>query len=133
MEKRGSKITLKIGGVLYQGLTSKDVDFSTETEDATNQDSGGFKKHNAGDKAWTVNFEGMYDPSHTYGLAELLNAWKTGDDVTVLIEGDTAGDLTIAGNATITNAKATFGHGSTATGSGTLTGNGEVTFGTVAA
>lgn len=132
MEKRGSKVTLKIGAVLYQGLTSKDFDGNTETEDATNQDSGGFKKHNAGDKAWTINFEGMYDPTHTYGLEQLLNAWKTGTDVTVLIEGDTAGDLTIAGTATITNVKASFAHGSTSTGSGTLTGNGDVTFGTVA-
>lgn len=129
---RGSVITLKIGGTLFQGLVSKNFAGQTETEDATTQDSGGAKTHNAGDLSWTVGFKSLLDPSHTQGVQEVLNAWKNKTDVEVLIEGAAAGEPTIAGTGTITSCTLNADHGSTANCDGTITGKGQVTFDEVA-
>uniref|UniRef100_UPI003216522A phage tail tube protein n=1 Tax=uncultured Draconibacterium sp. TaxID=1573823 RepID=UPI003216522A len=123
---------MKIDATLFQGLTSKNFSGSTDTEDSTNQDDNGGKNHNAGDRGWTIGFESMYDPTHTNGGQALLDAWKNGTEVDVLMEGDTSGDVTIAGKATITQIDFDAAHGSSSTFKGTLTGKGLPTFGTVA-
>lgn len=125
---RGSVITLKIDGVLYQGLTDKTFDASVVAEDATSQDSGGGADHNAGDYSWTVGFNSMLDPSYTQGVQQILEAMAAKTEVVVLIEGVNPGDPTITGSGTITAASLTGPHGSTAACSGTITGKGIPTF-----
>jgi len=128
---RGSVITLKIAGNLYQGLVSKNFAGQTEAEDATHQDSGGAKTHNAGDLSWTVGFRSLLDPTFTNGVQQVLSAWKAKTEVAVLIEGAAAGEPTISGTGTITSVTLNADHGSTAACDGTITGKGHVTIGTV--
>lgn len=128
---RGSVITLKIGATIFQGLVSKEFSGNTETEDATTQDSGGGKDHNAGDISWTVGFKSMLDPSHTQGVQEVLEAWVAKTEVTALIEGAASGEPTITGSGTITACTLDAAHGSTASCSGTITGKGLPTIGQV--
>jgi len=129
---RGSLVTLKIGSNLFQGLVSKNFSGQTETEDATTDDSNGAKNHNAGDLSWTVGFKSMLDPTHTQGVQQVLEAWKNKTEVTVLIEGPNSGDPTITGVGTITAADWNADHGQTSACSGTITGKGLPTIGTVA-
>lgn len=128
---RGSKITLKIGANLFQGLVSKSFNMTIEAEDATNQDSGGAKTHNPGDLACSISFKSMLDPSHTQGVQEIMEAAVAKTQVTYLIEGSVSGEPTITGTGTITNITLNADHGSTASCDGTITGDNLPTIGTV--
>jgi hypothetical protein len=128
---RGSVITLKIGGTLFQGLVSKNFSGTTELEDATSQDSANVKVHNPGDISWTVGFKSLLDPTHTQGVQEVLAAWKAKTQVVVLIEGTVSGEPTITGTGTISSCTLNADHGSTVSCDGTITGNSDVTFGEV--
>lgn len=130
---RGSVITLKIDATLFQGLVSKNFSGQINAEDATNQDSGGWKTSNAGDSNWSVGFENMLDPTHTKGVQAVLEAWKDKDDVVVLIEGAVAGEPTITGTGRIDQIELQMDHGQTSRCRGTIIGKGAVTIGTVSA
>lgn len=98
-------IFLKWGSTDAVGLTDKNIDFSADMIDVTNQQSsGGWKEYVAGEKGATIGFSGVYDEASANGavsmFAQLISssttpvAFKIGEKTTGLIKYSGSGFLT---------------------------------------
>lgn len=79
------------GGAVYVGDTPKKVaeiaswslDMSADDIDITSFDSDGWRERMQGIKEWSGSFEGNFKPDDTDGQAELIDAWLSGEAVTL--------------------------------------------------
>jgi len=82
------------GGGVYLGDTTKKVaeianwslDMSADDIDITSFDSGGWRARMQGIKEWSGSFEGNFKPDDKNGQAALINAWLTGQKVTLELQ-----------------------------------------------
>ena len=82
------------GGGVYIGDTPKKVaeianwslDMSADDIDITSFDSAGWRERMQGIKEWSGSFEGNFKPDDTAGQAALINAWLTGQKVTLELQ-----------------------------------------------
>ena len=82
------------GGGVYIGGTPKKVaeianwslDMSADDIDITSFDSEGWRARMQGIKEWSGSFEGNFKPDDTTGQAALINAWLTGQKVTLELQ-----------------------------------------------
>lgn len=82
------------GGGVYIGSTPKKVaeianwslDLSADDIDITSFDSQGWRERLQGIKEWSGSFEGNFKPDDADGQAALINAWISGDPVTLELQ-----------------------------------------------
>lgn len=94
-----------VGGGVYVGSTKVaeianwSLDMEADDIDTTNFDSNGWKELMQGLKEWSGSFEGNFKPDDTNGQAALINAWLSGNSVTLDLRVNTA--VKFAGSAFI--------------------------------
>ena len=96
------------GGGVYIGDTPTKVaeianwslDMSADDIDITSFDSEGWRERMQGIKEWTGSFEGNFKPDDTDGQAALINAWLTGQKVTLELQVNST--VKFSGDALIT-------------------------------
>jgi len=82
------------GGGVYIGDTPKKVaeianwslDMSADDIDITSFDSEGWRERIQGIKEWSGSFEGNLKPDDTDGQGELIDAWLSGEAVTLELQ-----------------------------------------------
>ena len=96
------------GGGVYIGETPKKIaeianwslDMSADDIDITSFDSEGWRDRIQGIKEWSGSFEGNFDPTDTDGQAALINAWLSGEAVTLELQVNSS--VKFSGDALIT-------------------------------
>ena len=96
------------GGGVYIGETPKKIaeianwslDMSADDIDITSFDSEGWRDRMQGIKEWSGSFEGNFDPTDTDGQAALINAWLSGEAVTLELQVNSS--VKFSGDALIT-------------------------------
>lgn len=96
------------GGGVYIGSTPTKVaeignwslDMSADDIDITSFDSQGWRERMQGIKEWSGAFEGNFDPTDTTGQAELINAWLSGEAVTLELQVNAS--VKFSGDALVT-------------------------------
>jgi predicted secreted protein len=91
----GNDVGLSIGSQLIGCLTNATFDSGNETIDVTCKDNGGAKQTLPGGNTATINFEGFFNPSSTFGISELLPLhqnktlinWHFGDNTNLTMHG----------------------------------------------
>ena len=76
------------------------LDMSADDIDITSFDSSGWRERIQGIKEWSGSFEGNFKPDDTTGQAALINAWLTGQPVTLELQVNST--VKFSGNALVT-------------------------------
>ena len=76
------------------------LDMSADDIDVTSFDSEGWRERIQGIKEWSGSFEGNFEPDDTTGQAALINAWLTGQKVTLELQVNST--VKFSGNALVT-------------------------------
>jgi len=76
------------------------LDMSADDIDITSFDSEGWRERIQGIKEWSGSFEGNFKPDDTTGQAALINAWLTGQPVTLELQVNST--VRFSGNALVT-------------------------------
>jgi len=76
------------------------LDMSADDIDITSFDSSGWRERIQGIKEWSGSFEGNFKPDDTTGQAALIDAWLTGQKVT--LELQVSSTVKFSGDALIT-------------------------------
>ncbi len=77
------------GGGVYVGeskvaeIANWSLDMSADDIDITSFDSEGWRERMQGIKEWSGSLEGNFDPTDTDGQGELIDAWLSGEAVTL--------------------------------------------------
>lgn len=93
------------GGGVYIGtnkvaeIANWSLDMYADDIDITSFDSNGWKEYLAGLKEWSGSFEGNFKPDDTQGQAALINAWLSGDKVSLELQVNST--VKFAGDALI--------------------------------
>jgi hypothetical protein len=93
----GNSIGVYVGGQLIGCLTNASFSSTNNTVDVTCKDNNGDRAILPSGNSATVDFEGLFNPSSTYGLADLVDIHKNKTEVSIAI-GDQA-NLTIYAQA----------------------------------
>jgi hypothetical protein len=93
----GNNIGVYVGGQLIGCLTNATFNSTNNTIDVTCKDNNGDRAILPSGNTATVDFEGLFNPSSTYGLADLVDIHKNRTEVSIGI-GDQA-NLTIYAQA----------------------------------
>lgn len=130
----GTNMLVVVDGVTLAGTKSFTLTLDVDLPDATSKDSAGWAENIHGLRSWSVDFDGLYDPSLTYNAEEVFDEIDERDEVFLemaVIDG-TGGGLVFSGNAKIKSLTLTADQEATVTMSGSFTGNGDLDKGTVA-
>jgi len=73
---------------------------SADDIDITSFDSAGWRERMQGIKEWSGSFEGNFKPEDTAGQAALINAWITGQKVTLELQVNST--VKFSGDALVT-------------------------------
>lgn len=131
----GSDLLLKIGGVAVGHCTTHTTTFNSETKDRAVKPvasatiaTGLWKGKGVTGLSVSINFEGLshYDEAEG-GFKSILNAWKTGQPVTVVALERESSDPYLTGSFIISSLEQSSPAQDDVTYSGTLENNGEVT------
>jgi len=76
------------------------LDMSADDIDITSFDSSGWRERIQGIKEWSGSFEGNFKPDDTTGQAALINAWLTGQPVTLELQVNST--VKFSGHALVT-------------------------------
>lgn len=93
----GNNIGVYVGGQLIGCLTNATFNSTNNTIDVTCKDNNGDRAILPSGNTATVDFEGLFNPSSTYGLADLLDIHKNKTEVSIGIGDQTT--LTIYAQA----------------------------------
>lgn len=129
--KCGSLIFIKIGGVVFSGLTSNTLNFTVDTPECTTKDSNNHKEYYACEDGWTIDFEALHDPTGTYNLDEVFATAQAKSAVAVIMGGVVAGDQIASGSGIINSLTWGAPKNDNATVNGSIQGTGALTIGTV--
>ncbi|HHV98602.1 MAG TPA: hypothetical protein GXX36_03355 [Clostridiaceae bacterium] len=75
--------SVKVGSSKVAEIANWSLDLSADDIDITSFDSNGWRERIQGIKEWSGSFEGNFDPTDTTGQGELIDAWLSGDAVTL--------------------------------------------------
>lgn len=105
----GTLYLLTVGGDAIGATTNCTLSYNADLPETTTKDSGGWAEHLQGLRSAEGSIEGLYDPTETYGLEEILSAIQNRTDlVCELIASTAAGSLAIEFNASWNNAEITM-------------------------
>lgn len=76
------------------------LDMSADDIDITSFDSEGWRERMQGIKEWSGSFEGNFDPTDSAGQAALINAWLSGEEVTLELQVNST--VKFSGDALVT-------------------------------
>lgn len=93
----GNSIGVYVGGQLIGCLTNASFNSTNNVVDVTCKDNSGQRAIIPSGNSATVDFEGLFNPSSTYGLDDLLNIHKNKTEVEITIGDNT--NLTVAADA----------------------------------
>lgn len=93
----GNNIGVYVGGQLIGCLTNATFNSTNNTIDVTCKDNNGDRAILPSGNTATVDFEGLFNPSSTYGLTDLLDIHKNKTEVSIGIGDQTT--LTIYAQA----------------------------------
>lgn len=93
----GNSIGVYVGGQLIGCLTNATFNSTNNTIDVTCKDNNGDRAILPSGNTATIDFEGLFNPSSTYGLADLVDIHKNRTEVSVAIGDQT--NLTIYAQA----------------------------------
>lgn len=93
----GNNIGVYVGGQLIGCLTNATFNSTNNTIDVTCKDNNGDRAILPAGNTATVDFEGLFNPSSTYGLADLVDIHKNKTEVSIGIGDQT--NLTIYAQA----------------------------------
>ena len=123
-----------VDGVTIAATKSFTLDLKSTNIDTTSKDSEGWVYRIYGLRDWSVSFDGLFDPSATFGVEEIFDMIDTRDGVLVemaVIDG-TGGGFLLKGNVVSSGLTLTAGMEDAVTYSGTFEANGPLDKGTVA-
>lgn len=83
--------------------TSCSISFNTDLRDVSNKGSAGFKAVNVGQKSWTMNCDGLYNPSTANSFIALYTAWIGGTTLTLTWKQGNTQDYYWQGTGLITS------------------------------
>lgn len=83
--------------------TSCSISFNTDLRDVSNKGSAGFKAVNTGQKSWTMNTDGLYNPSTASSFIALYQAWAAGTLLTLTWKQNNSTDYSWSGTGLITS------------------------------
>ena len=76
------------------------LDMSADDIDITSFDSEGWRERIQGIKEWSGSFEGNFEPDDTDGQGELIDAWLSGEPVTLELQVNST--VKFSGDALVT-------------------------------
>lgn len=128
----GTNLLVYVGSNAIGGTRSCTLNISQDTPDATTKDSSGWKEVIEGLREWSIDFDGLYDPTHTEGLEERIDAIIDRDGaVTVKVSTEESGDTYWTGSAVMSSATLEAPMEDVTSYSGTLVGTGALAKATV--
>lgn len=130
----GTSMLVIVDGVTIAATKSFTLDLKSTNIDTTSKDSEGWVYRIYGLRDWSVSFDGLFDPSATFGVEEIFDMIDTRDGVLVemaVIDG-TGGGFLLKGNVVSSGLTLTAGMEDAVTYSGTFEANGPLDKGTVA-
>ena len=131
----GTNLVVVVNGVCVAGGTSCTLNVNQNLYDTTTKDSAGYSEHGKGLRDWSIDFDGLYDPSGVYSAEELIDSilCRTALTVEFATEGAGNGGQKWSGSASLENVSLAAGLEEAATLSGTFKGTGVLAKGTVTA
>ena len=127
----GTDLLVYVGATPIAHSTSCTLNIEQDLPDATTKSSGGWADHINGLKSWSIDFDGLVDYSASYGVEELFDNLKNGNNVTVKISTTTTGDSYFTGSASCANLSMTGDMEAPMSFTGAFTGKGTLTRSTV--
>lgn len=130
----GTSMLVIVGGVTLAGTKSFTLNINVDLPDATTKDSSGWAENIHGLRSWSVDFDGLFDPTLTYNAEEIYDEIDERDELYLemaVIDG-TGGGLVYSGNAKVASLTYTADQEAPVTMSGSFTGSGDLNKGTVA-
>lgn len=127
----GTDLLVYVGSNPIAHSTSATLTIEQDLPDATTKSSGGWADHINGLKSWSIDFDGLVDYSASYGVEELFDNLKNGNNVTVKFSTEDSGDSYWTGSASCSNLTMTADMEAPVSFSGTFTGKGTLTRSTV--
>lgn len=127
----GTDLLVYVGATPIAHSTSATLNIEADLPDATTKDSAGWADHINGLKSWSIDFDGLVDYAASYGVEELFDNLKNGNNVTVKFSTSTGGDSYWTGTASCNSLTMTAEMESPVSFSGTFTGKGTLTKSTV--
>ena len=100
----GTDMLLSVGTDVLGASSSCSIEFTTETRDTSNKDTGDWASSEYGSKSWSMSSENFADFGGTFGYNEIFDLMDNKTKVTVkcvLTEG--ANTFTLSGLAIITS------------------------------
>lgn len=131
--KNGTKVVLKLGGLLLVGETTSSQSFTRDMIETTNKHSTNQSKtFIPGEKGSTLSVSGLYDPDAVgYGFSEAYAAWDAGTLIPFINGGTEVSDTIYTGNGYISSLTKDSPQNDKSTFSIELQVTGEVTEGVV--
>jgi predicted secreted protein len=128
----GTTILLRADGNPLALLTDTTLNIEQDLPDATSKDAGGWSEHINGLRSFSVDVDGLADFTGTTGNATILTAFITGrENVSFRFAPTTSGQLQYTGTVSLASLSITAPNEDTATLTGSMTGKGSLTVGTV--
>lgn len=127
----GTDLLVYVGTEVIAHSTSATLNIEQDLPDATTKSSGGFADHINGLKNWSIDFDGLVDYSASYGVEELFDNLKNGNNVTVKFSTFAVGDSFWSGEASVSSLTMTAEMEAPVSFSGTFVGKGTLTKSTV--
>ena len=127
----GTDLLVYVGATPIAHSTSATLNIEQDLPDATTKSSGGFADHINGLKNWSIDFDGLVDYAASYGVEELFDNLKNGNNVTVKFSTATGGDSYWEGSASVSSLTMTAEMEAPVSFSGTFVGKGTLTKSTV--
>lgn len=127
----GTDLLVYVGATAIAHSTSATLNIEQDLPDATTKDSAGWADHINGLKSWSIDFDGLVDYSASYGVEELFDNLKNGNNVVVKFSTEDGGDSYWTGTASCASLTMTAEMESPVSFSGSFTGKGTLTRSTV--
>ena len=91
---------VKLGANKIAEIANWSLDMSADDIDITSFDSEGWRERMQGIKEWSGSFEGNFKPDDTQGQAALIDAWLSGQKVTLELQVNST--VKFSGDALVT-------------------------------
>ena len=100
----GTDMLLSIGENVLGASSSCSIEFTTETRDTSNKDTGDWGSFEYGSKSWSMSSENFADFGSDFGYSEIFDLMnnKTKIDVKCVLT-EVGGTFTLSGKAIITS------------------------------
>ena len=99
----GTDVVLYVGGTAVTYATGVDIDYSMDTREVTNKDSGGHSEFRESKLNWTASSEFWFAEDASYTYSDLFTLMQTRALVTIRISTEVSGDIYYEGQALITS------------------------------